>query len=120
MRKTNATNPELLSTIRFLKKQSTENKVGIWKDVAERLAKPEKKRIAVNLSRINRYTKKNESIAVPGKVLGSGEIDHQLTVAAFAFSESARQKITAANGKCVSFSDLAKKNPKGTEVRIIG
>lgn len=120
MRKTNATNPELLSTIRFLKKQSAENKTGIWRDIAERLAKPERKRITVNLSRLNRYTKKNDAVVVPGKVLGSGEISHQVTVAAFAFSESARQKIIAANGKCVSFSDLAKKNPKGSEIRIIG
>ena len=120
MRKTNATNPELMSTIRFLKKQSAENKANIWRDVAERLSKPERKRIAVNLSRLNRYTKKNEAVAVPGKVLGSGGINHQVTVAAFAFSERARQKITAANGKCLSFSDLIKKNPKGSEIRIIG
>ncbi len=120
MRKTDATNPELRSTIRFLNKQSAENKTRIWRDIAERLSKPERKRIAVNISRLNRYTKKNDAVAVPGKVLGSGEITHQITVAAFTFSESARQKITAANGKCVSFSDMAKKNPKGSEIRIIG
>jgi large subunit ribosomal protein L18e len=120
VRKTNSTNPELLSTIRFLKKQSAENKANVWRDIAERLAKPERKRIAVNLSRLNRYTKKNDAVAVPGKVLGAGEMTHQLTVAALAFSESARQKILAANGKCITFSDLAKKNPKGSEIRIIG
>ncbi len=32
---------------------------------------------------------KNEQVAVPGKVLSTGELDHPITVAAFAFSEKA-------------------------------
>jgi large subunit ribosomal protein L18e len=59
-------------------------------------------------------------VAVPGKVLGAGEISHPVTVAAFAFSEKAKEKIKARRGKCLSFSDLIKKNPKGAKVRIIG
>lgn len=120
MRKTETTNPELEELIRFLKKQSKENKVSIWRDIAERLAKPSRKRIAVNISRINRYTQKNEIVAVPGKVLGAGEINHPVTIAAFSFSQSANQKIRAARGKCISFFDLVKKNPKGSNVKIIG
>jgi large subunit ribosomal protein L18e len=114
------TNPELIQLIRFLKKQSRESKTAIWRDIAELLAKPRRKRIAVNLSRLNRHTQRNEMVAVPGKVLGAGEISHPVTVAAFAFSEKAKEKIKARRGKCLSFSDLIKKNPKGAKVRIIG
>ena len=57
---------------------------------------------------------------VPGKVLGAGKIDHPVSVAAFAFSEQARSKILKAKGKCLFISDLVKKNPKGTGVKIIG
>jgi large subunit ribosomal protein L18e len=57
---------------------------------------------------------------VPGKVLGTGKIDHPVNVAAFAFSEQARSKILKAKGKCLSISDLMKKNPKGTNIKIIG
>jgi large subunit ribosomal protein L18e len=118
--KTKATNPELLILTRFLRKQGKENKARIWQDIAERLTKPERKRTAVNLSRINRHTKKNETVAVPGKLLGSGGIDHPITVAAFAISEKAKEKIGAVNGKILSFHDLIKKNPKGSNIKIIG
>ena len=120
MKKVRTTNPALKELIIFLKRQSRENEVNIWRDVAERLAKLRRNRVAVNISRLNRYTQKNETVAVPGKVLGAGEIEHPITVAAFAFSEEAKEKITAARGKCLSFFDLIKKKPKGSNVRIIG
>lgn len=120
MKKVKTTNPELIELIRFLKKQSRENKANIWRDIAERLAKPKRKRIAVNISHINRCTQKNEMVVVPGKVLGAGEMRHPVTVAAFAFSEKAKEKIKATRGKCLSFLDLIKKNPKGSNVKIIG
>lgn len=120
MKKNDTTNPELIELIRFLRKQSKENKVNIWRDIAERLAKPRRKRISVNISRLNRNTQKSEIVVVPGKVLGSGEISHPITVAAFAFSEKAQEKIKSARGKCTSFSDFIKKNPKGSRVKVIG
>jgi large subunit ribosomal protein L18e len=120
VKKAKTTNPELIMFIRFLKKQSRENNVKIWKDVAERLAKPKRNRIAVNVSRLNRYTEKKETIVVPGKVIGTGKIDHPITVAAFSFSEKAKEKIKAARGKTISLLQLIKKNPKGSNVKIIG
>lgn len=120
MRKVKTTNPELIKLIRFLRRQSRENKVGIWRDIAERLSKPSRKRMVVNLSRLNRYTQRNETVVVPGKVLGTGEMNHKISVAAFAFSEKAKQKITTKKGKCLSFFDLVKKNPKGSNVKVIG
>ncbi|NWG10721.1 50S ribosomal protein L18e [Candidatus Bathyarchaeota archaeon] len=120
MKKAKTTNPELTDLILFLKKQSKENRAEIWRDIAEYLSKPRRKRLAVNLSRINRHTQKKEVVVVPGKVLGAGEINHPITITAFAFSEKANKKIKAAKGKTLSFSELIKKNPKGSNVRIIG
>lgn len=120
MKKVRATNPELLELVSSLKKQGRESKAKVWRDIAERLVKSKRRRVAVNLSRLDRYTSRNEMVAVPGKVLASGEITHPITVAAFTFSGKAKEKIKAARGKCVSFSDLAKKNPKGSNVKIIG
>lgn len=120
MRKTKSTNPQLVQSIRFLKKQSRENNAKIWKDVAEYLAKPRRRRIAVNVSRLNRHTEKNETVVVPGKVLGAGRINHPITVAAFSFSQRAKKKIKAAKGKPLSILKLAKKNPKGSNIKIIG
>jgi large subunit ribosomal protein L18e len=120
MRETKSTNPEIIQLIRNLKKQSREQEAGIWLDVAANLAKPSRQRVTVNLSRINRYTEKSETIVVPGKVLGSGNIDHAVTVAAFSLSEKAKEKLTAAKAKYLSISELVEKNPTGSNVRIIG
>ncbi|MCS7123840.1 MAG: 50S ribosomal protein L18e [Candidatus Bathyarchaeota archaeon] len=120
MKKVKTTNPELIELIRFLKKQSREKKAKIWKAIAEKLAVSRRRRIAVNISRINRYTRKNETVVVPGKVLGAGELSHPVTVAAFAFSENAKQKIKMARGKYLTIAELVKKNPKGSNVKIIG
>ena len=120
MKRANPTNPELIDTIRLLKKTSKENDVRIWRKVAEHLSRTKRRRIAVNLSRINRYTRAGETVAVPGKVLAAGAVDHSVTVTAVAFSEKAVTKIRKAKGKCLTFSELIKKNPKGSDIKIIG
>lgn len=116
----NITNPELLKLIRYLRKKSRENRVGIWRDVANKLSRSRKRRIKVNVSHLNRHAKGRETVVVPGKVLGAGRIDHPVVVAAFTFSEQAKLKILKAKGKCLAIPDLIKKNPKGANVRIFG
>ncbi|MEM2888162.1 MAG: 50S ribosomal protein L18e [Candidatus Bathyarchaeia archaeon] len=115
-----STNPSLISLIRFLEKKSRENDAGIWRDVADKISRPKKTRISVNISKINRLTKENEVVIVPGKVLGSGMINHALTVAALDFSKQAREKILEAKGKCLTLQEIVEMNPKGTSIRIIG
>jgi len=119
MRELKSTNPELLSTIRFLRKKAQENDAVIWRDVADRLSSSRRRRVAVNVSLLNRYTKEKETVVVPGKVLGAGKIDHPFFVAALSFSRQARLKISAAKGKCLSILDLLKDNPKGSNVKIM-
>jgi len=120
MKQAKLTNPELVGTIRSLKKAAHENKAEIWREISEALSRTRRRRTAVNLSKINRYTTKDDTVAVLGKVLGAGAVDHPVTVAAFAFSESALAKIKKAHGKCITFGELIKKNPKGSNVKIIG
>ncbi len=120
MKKAKPENPQLLDLIRLLKKTARENNAKIWKDIADSLSKPRTKRASVNLSRINRHTEKNQVAAVAGKVLGTGIISHPVTVAAFAFSGPAEAKIKKAKGKCLTFPELVKKNPKGSNVKIVG
>lgn len=120
MRETKSTNPQILALIKYLKKQSREKDAGIWLSVAEKLSKPSRQRIAVNLSRINRYTDKNATIVVPGKVLASGTLDHAVTVAALGASDKAKQKLAAAKSKYLSISELVEANPQGSNVTIIG
>ena len=65
-------------------------------------------------------TKNGEVIVVPGKVLGSGEMDHRLTVCAFSISEMAAKKITGVGGKVITLNELIDRYPDGRGVRIIG
>jgi large subunit ribosomal protein L18e len=119
MRETKSTNPEIIQLIQFLKKQSKAKDAGIWLSVAENLARPSRQRVAVNLSKINRYTEKNATIVVPGKVLASGTLDHAVTVAAFGASDKAKEKMAAVKAKYLSIPELVEKNPQGSNVIII-
>jgi len=119
VKQTKSTNPERIQIIRLLKKQNHENKAPIWIDVAKYLGKSQPQRTSVNLSKINRYTQENDTIIVPGKILGTGKLDHPVTIAAFNTSEKAKEKIKAAKAKYVTIQELIGKNPKGTKVKII-
>jgi len=120
MKQLKTTNPELIRLIHSLRKKAKENEAKIWRDIAEDLSHSRKKRVTVNISRLNRNTRKNENVVVPGKVLGTGKIDHPISIAAFAFSEQAQRKILSAKGKCMSILELIEKKPKGSQVKIIG
>jgi len=110
------TNQNLVQLIRELKKLSNKEKVNIWKRVAKELERPTRKQREVNIWKINKVTKDNDTIIVPGKVLGEGELDHKVSVAAYQFSEGAKAKIS--NNMLIE--ELMQKNPKGSKVRIIG
>ncbi|MEM3586659.1 MAG: 50S ribosomal protein L18e, partial [Candidatus Jordarchaeaceae archaeon] len=92
----------------------------IWKRVSEELRRPSRCRVSVNLSRINRYTVDNDTVLVPGKVLGSGELKHKVCIAALSFSKEAANKTEKAGGECISIQELMKRNPSGANVKIIG
>lgn len=118
--KTGPTNPLLISLVKELKKKAIEEKVGIWKRVAEDLEKPTRQRREVNLYTIDKYAKDGEIIVVPGKVLGTGDITKKVNVAAFSFSQSALDKILKVGGKTLTIQELVKQNSKGKDVRIMG
>jgi len=114
-----STNVYLQATIRELKKMYRENGARIWRAVVEYLERPKRKRVAVNVSKINRYANEGEIIIVPGKVLGTGDLTKKVTVAALSFSTSAIRKIKKVNGQAISIQELIKINPKGSNVRLI-
>jgi len=120
MKRTGPTNVILLKLVAELKKRSNEQEAEIWRRVAIDLERPTRQRRVVNLSSISRYTKENEIIVVPGKVLGSGDLEHKLTISAFQFSDGAKEKIEKAGSKIVPLLELSKDNPSGKGIRIIG
>ena len=120
MAKNMKTNVGLVTLIDDLKAQTRSNGAPLWRDVALRLEKSRSNWAEPNLSRLSRHAADEDVILVPGKLLGSGDIEGKHTVAAYSFSTSARAKIEAAGGKVVSIRDLMNKNPEGKGVYILG
>lgn len=120
VKRTLPTNPLLLNLIQELKKRSSIQEVNLWKRIAKDLEKPSRNRRAINLSRINRHSKENDIIVVPGKVLGSGDLNHKLTIAAYQFSEGAIEKINKSGAKTMTLLELSKESPAGKKIIIIG
>ncbi len=96
----------------------SEREEKVWKDIAWRLSRPRKNFSSINVTRISRYAKDKESIVVPGKVLGNGNIEKKVFVGALSFSCEAEKKITKAGGKCMTIEELVRENPKGSNLRI--
>jgi large subunit ribosomal protein L18e len=112
-------NPQINQLIQILKEKAYQEEVPLWRDLALKLEKSTRSRAQVNISKINRHSSPDETILVPGKVLGSGAIDHKVQVAALDFSLQAVKKILDAGGECVDITLLLEENPKGNGVRII-
>lgn len=113
------TSPRLSSLIAELKSTARDTGTDVWHDVADRLEKPRRTHAEVNLSRIERYANEDETVVVPGKVLGSGALRKSVTVAAVDFSGSAETKIEHADGETVHLAQVVEQNPDGTDVRVI-
>jgi large subunit ribosomal protein L18e len=79
-------NPELRRLIIKLKKQNQ-------LEVASMLSLPKRKGIELNIGRLNKETKEGDKVLVLGKVLGTGNINHKIIIAAFSFSEDAKSKL---------------------------
>jgi large subunit ribosomal protein L18e len=112
-------NPHIIETIAKLKERARNENAPIWRDIAARLERPRRNYAAVNLSRINRYTAKGDSVIVAGKVLSAGALDHPVTVSALDFSKEAERKIKGTDGKCLAIEELMKENPKGSGIKIL-
>ncbi|MFQ6124631.1 MAG: 50S ribosomal protein L18e [Candidatus Heimdallarchaeota archaeon] len=109
------TDPNHIALVKILKK----SKAPIYRDIAKRIQTPRRKRSAINVSKLARYTKPDDTVIVPGKVLAPGQLDHQLTVAALSFSTQARKRIEAAGGLCLTIAELVEKNSSGNGVKIL-
>tara|TARA_B100001109_G_scaffold241791_1_gene226218 strand:+ start:1090 stop:1515 length:426 start_codon:yes stop_codon:yes gene_type:complete len=119
-RNSKKTNDALIALIGDLKAQSRSTGAALWRDVALRLEASRSNWAEPNLSRLSRTAGENETILVPGKLLGSGDIIGSPSVAAYSVSAGARSKIEAAGGRVMSIRDLMNDNPNGKGVRILG
>lgn len=107
------TSSELVETIIKAKKNKA------WLEVASILSSPRRRKIDVNLDRIDKESKEGDTVIVPGKVLGDGEISKKISIAALSFSEQAREKLQEKKCKIFNLIEEIKSNPKGDGIKII-
>lgn len=104
--------------IRKLIRDLWKTKRRIWRKISKNLSGPRRNRVEANLIRINKKTKKDEIIVIPGKVLGIGGLDHKLTIASLSCSKSARSKIENSGSKLISIQELLEENPIGKGIKV--
>lgn len=113
-------NQVVIQMAKELKQASTKNDAPIWLKLAKLALKTSVSRRVVNLTHINEVTKEGEVIVVPGKILGTGNVSHKITLSSFSISNSAAKKIIESGGAIISFKEMIEKFPTGKGVRIIG
>jgi len=106
-------NTELVETLIKTKKMPG------WLEVARLLSKPRRKKVEINLNKIDEESKEGDTIVVPGKVLGKGEISKKIEIVAFSYSKEAERKLKEKKCKILSIKEEIKRNPKGEGIKII-
>ncbi len=95
-------------------------KTRFWRRIIEEAERSRRSRRVVNLYKLDRLTKEGDVVYVPGKVLGTGEISHPITIAAFSFSKTAYEKLLKSGSTILTTQEFAEKYPRGSGVKIIG
>jgi len=103
--------------LRLLITEFSKDETPFAQRIAYELSRSERKRREVNLSIINRSSDSGETVVIPGKVLGSGELKHKLTIAALNFTAGALKKIKEAGAEHMTLKELHAKKKTG---RILG
>tara|TARA_Y100000590_G_scaffold417892_1_gene518066 strand:+ start:1313 stop:1660 length:348 start_codon:yes stop_codon:yes gene_type:complete len=109
-----------VNTLKILKKASKNNDAPIWAKIADYIQKSRSNQRIVNLKKISETTEDGNAVIITGKVLGTGNISHKVSLSSFSISNSAARKIKESGGEVLDFSKMIEKFPTGKGVKIIG
>ena len=112
-------NKRRLYLLNRLRHYSNKYDAPIWRRVRELLDRPKRRRVVVNIYKINRYTEDGDLVVVPGKVVGSGTMDHKVVVGAFDYSLNAREKLRESGCEPLLLEEFLERYPDGRGVKII-
>jgi large subunit ribosomal protein L18e len=106
--------------VKTLRGASKKNNAPIWERLADLALKPTRAKRTINLGQLDKFVSDNDVIVVPGKVLGTGNLSHKITLCSFSISTTGAKKITQSGGKTLDISHIIKNHPTGKGVKIIG
>jgi large subunit ribosomal protein L18e len=107
------TNPRLAAAIYLALKTPA------WLKLAKLLSQSTKKQSSVNLGEIDKQTSMGDSVLVPGRVLGVGEITKKIRICSFGISKEALERLSKTKSEWVYILDEIKKNPRAEGLKII-
>jgi large subunit ribosomal protein L18e len=79
---------------------------GFWKNVYKKVAVPARSSASVDINKIGKYSKENDLVVVPGKVLGKGKMAHKVQISAIEYSESAEKALRDSGCKIIGIKEL--------------
>lgn len=121
VKRTGPTSKITKALVHDLEKHSKKEKKAVFDVLATALMGSTRTRAEINLHRLETLAKQNAGkiLVVPGKVLGTGEINSAIEVAAFRYSGAAKNKITAAKGKAHTLSELIEKKMPANKLVLV-
>ncbi|MGI0065722.1 MAG: 50S ribosomal protein L18e [Nitrosotalea sp.] len=114
------TNQIVIQMVKTLRGASKKNNAPIWERLADLALKPTRAKRTMNLGQLDKFVADNDVIVVPGKVLGTGNLSHKITLCSFSISTTGAKKVTQSGGKILDISEIIKNHPTGKGVKIIG
>lgn len=111
---------EIIKLIAKLEKTSRKTKKKIWKDLAERMNKPTRHNVNVNIDKLNKIAKKNKGkiLLVPGKILSVGNLEEKTKIVAISASNRAITKINE-KGEFILLKDFVDEKTKTTDIVMV-
>ncbi len=107
MMKINVERKDIKDWIEFAKNEKGDHEQ-MWGKVAKILSVSKRKRITVNLYKLNKFTKEGDNVIVPGKVLSIGRIDHKINITAIDFSDKAKSELIKGGSKIYELEEFKK------------
>lgn len=106
-------NPSIVDTIKVANENDS------WKALAKVLSSGSRNYAAVNLKQIDEKTTAGDTILIPGKVLGSGDLTKKVKICALSISQSAVDKLKKTKSEYSSILDEIKNNKKAEGIKVI-
>ncbi|MCL5262227.1 MAG: 50S ribosomal protein L18e, partial [Candidatus Marsarchaeota archaeon] len=90
--------------------QGDAKRAKLWKRLYKLTARPTRRRVEVDLYKIDRNSSKDDNVIVPGKVLSTGALGHPISITAIAFSASALESLKSSKCEIIALPEMMKRN----------
>ncbi|BCS90707.1 MAG: 50S ribosomal protein L18e [Candidatus Micrarchaeota archaeon] len=120
--RTRAENPEYLKIYEAFRNEYksrviNNKKIGYIKRALKLLNRSRRSRLGVNLYKIDKYTKENDYVFVPDKLLAVGKLNHPVKVLALSYSSKALEELKRSGSEILDVERFLKE-AKGVKIII--